>query len=71
MSSTKLTLDEFCARFVSHMKKAAPFTHFDDGMSVEEYAKETAPTYFRDQYTSDPNETPEDCADADMSYWGE
>lgn len=65
----RLRKSEFCKRFVDRMVKRAGFTHFDDGLSVEEYAKDTAPTYF-----SDPDQRadgPEECADADMSYWGE
>ncbi|UYW25731.1 hypothetical protein OKC48_21025 [Methylorubrum extorquens] len=65
----RLKKSEFCERFVARMVKRAGFTHFDDGMSVEDYAKETAPTYF-----ADPDQRadgPEECADADMSYWGE
>ncbi len=60
---------EFCERFVARIVKRAGFTHFDDGLSVEAYAKETAPTYFADP--DQRAEGPEECADADMSYWDE
>ncbi|GEP00512.1 hypothetical protein [Methylobacterium haplocladii] len=60
---------EFCRRFVAYMVKRAGFTHFDDDKSVEEYAQETAPTYWADK--DQRQEGPEECADADMSYWGE
>lgn len=61
---------EFCKRFVEHMVRAAWFDKFDDGMTVREYAEETAPTYWEDQHQRD-GESPEDCAESDMSYWGE
>ena len=60
---------EFCARFKAHMLKRTPFDKFDDGMTVAEYADETAPTYFDEpEYRADG---PEACAEADISYWGE
>jgi len=51
------------------MISAAGRPTFDDGSSIAEYAEMTGPTYFQDMpYMC---ESPEDCADADMSYWGE
>ncbi len=38
---------------------------FDDGESIADYADETAPSYYKD------GESPEECAEADISYWGE
>lgn len=60
---------EFCQRFVAHILKTAGRETFDCGSSIREYAEETAPSYFDDQHQS--GESPEDCAEADMSYWGE
>lgn len=60
---------EFCRRFVGYMVSTAGFSHFDDGASVEEYARETAPTYFADP--DQRSDGPEECAASDMSYWGE
>lgn len=67
--SEQLSKDEFCARFKAHMLKRAGPT-FDDGDSIAEYADETAPTYWEEEgWLRDQG--PEECADADMSYWGE
>jgi len=64
-----MTEAEFTERFVAQMlKRAGP--KFNDGSSNEEYARATAPSYFEEQHQQD-GESPEDCADADMSYWGE
>lgn len=60
--------EEFCNRFVSHMTKVAGMT-FGDGTSIEDYAKSTAQTYWENE--DQRAEGPEECADADMSYWGE
>lgn len=60
--------DEFIERFIAYMLKAAG-PKFDDGESIEDYARETAPTYWDDP--SQREDGPEDCAAADMSYWGE
>lgn len=59
--------EEFVRRFKAQMLKAA--TRFDDGSSVAEYADMTAPTYWDDP--DQRAEGPEECADADVSYWGE
>lgn len=59
--------EQWIKRFVTRMIDRAGFDHFDDGMLVLDYAYETAPAYWEDPF----GETPEDCADADMSYWGE
>jgi hypothetical protein len=69
-TKTLLSKDEFCARFKAYMLKCAPFQTFDDGGTVAEYADETAPTYWEDQHHRF-GESPEECAEADMSYWGE
>lgn len=60
--------EEFCARFKAYMLSVSGPT-FDDGDSIAEYADETAPSYFDDEQMR--AEGPEDCASADMSYWGE
>ena len=64
-----ITKEEFCARFIKRMTILAPFTAFDDGTLVKDYAKETAPTYWENE--DQRADGPEECADADMSYWGE
>jgi hypothetical protein len=66
-----LEKEEFCRRFKARMlERCHPRTHFDDGESIAEYADDTAPTYWED-HGGPLCETPEECADADMSYWGE
>lgn len=60
--------EEFCARFKARMLAVAGDT-FDDGASVAEYAEQTAPSYWEEQWQRGLG--PEECADADMSYWGE
>jgi hypothetical protein len=60
--------DEFCRRFKARMIERAGET-FDDGSSIADYADQAAPTYYDDK--SQREEGPEECADADMSYWGE
>lgn len=60
--------EEFCNRFKARMVGRAGDT-FDDGSSIAKYADETAPTYFDDPMQR--GNGPEECADADMSYWGE
>lgn len=62
------TEEEFIARFVKHMVQCAG-PNFDDGTSVEDYAREVAPLYFAE--IDQRADGPEECADSDMSYWGE
>ncbi len=69
-----LTQDQFCERFKAYMVKHAGFERFkdedgNDDCTVAEYAEEIALSYWHepDQRT----EGPEECAAADMSYWGE
>lgn len=64
----ELTQEEFCARFEAHLLNYGGPT-FDDGSSIADYARETAPTYWDDEALR--LDGPESCADADMSYWGE
>lgn len=64
-----MTMQEFVDRFVARMLAVAGST-FDDGSSIKQYAEDTAPSYF-DDHGNDPLESAEDCADSDMSYWGE
>ncbi len=71
MNEPKLTIEEFAARFMAHMLKCAG-EKFDDGASIAEYAEEIASSYFEDYRAGHAfGETPEDCADSDMSYWGD
>lgn len=63
-----LTKEEFCRRFVEYMVRRGGET-FDDGSSIREYAEEIAPTYWDDP--GQRSDGPEECADADMDYWGE
>jgi hypothetical protein len=64
----ELTKEAFCARFRARMLARAGVT-FGDGGSIAEYADQAAPTYFDD--AAQRAEGPEECADADMSYWGD
>jgi len=68
MAGEALTQEEFCTRFKAHMLKRAGPT-FDDGESIAEYADETGPSYYETDWQRALG--PEECADADMSYWGE
>lgn len=66
----ELSREEFCNRFVARMiEKAGSDLVEEDGRTVTQYAEETAPTYYDDPALRE--EGPEECADADMSYWGE
>lgn len=60
--------EEFCARFKAYMLSVAG-EKFDDGTSIAEYADATAPTYWDEP--DQRAEGPEECASADMSYWGD
>jgi hypothetical protein len=55
---------EFIERFVAYMLKHGG-DKFDDGSSIEDYAREMAPSYCDDW----PDETPEESASADMDCW--
>ena len=66
--TTEIGQAEFVERFVAHMLKVGG-QKFDDGTSIEEYARMTGPTYWEDE--EQRSWGPEECADADMSYWGE
>ena len=68
MTVPPLTKEEFCARFKARMIERAGET-FEDGTSIAEYADTTGPTYWDDPHEREDG--PEDCADADMSYWSE
>lgn len=63
--------EAFIDRFVAHMLKASkagcPDGKFTDGSGIEEYAKQTAGTYWDEE--SQRADGPEDCAEADISYW--
>lgn len=64
----ELTKEEFCVRFKAHMLKLTAPT-FADGGSIADYADETAPSYWETGWQRALG--PEECADADISYWGE
>jgi hypothetical protein len=68
--SIEVDREQFVARFIAHMIEHAPFKTFSDGTTVAEYAAEVAPTYWEDPDHCG-GESPEECADADISYWGE
>lgn len=42
---------------------------FDNGDSIAGYADMTGPSYWETDWQREMG--PEECADADMSYWGE
>jgi hypothetical protein len=64
----EITKDEFCTRFVNLMMR---YERTFNGTEAElrAYAEETAPTYWDDLYQR--AEGPEECAEADLSYWEE
>ena len=64
-----MTKDEWIKRFVTRMIDRAGRDHFDDGELILDYAYETAPSYWEDGGSD--GEEPEECADAEMSDWGE
>lgn len=64
-----ITKEQFVSRYISYMTGAAWFTHFDDGMPVETYAAEAAEAAWDEPHQRDDG--PEECARAEMSYWGE
>jgi hypothetical protein len=64
----KLDRSAFIDRFVAAMLRIAG-PKFDDGDSIEAYARDTAPSYFEEQYQDDDLTTPEECAAVDISYW--
>jgi hypothetical protein len=68
MTKPEITKEEFCARFKAYMLSVAGET-FDDGEPIADYADETAPTYWDEP--GQRKEGPEECAQADMSYWGD
>ena len=64
-----MTEAQWVEAYVAHTLKTCGFTHFDDGTSVEAYAREVAPASYADpDYRADG---PEACAESDMEYWGE
>ena len=64
-----MTRNEFVQRFVDHCVQSCGFTNFDDGESVADYALSVAGSYWDDEDRR--ADGPEDCADEDISYWGE
>lgn len=72
--TTRISEEEFVERFVIHMKKLLPSKQplEVDGQTFEEYAKEIAKEYYADWVHGNLGcETPEECAEADISYLGE
>lgn len=65
---SEVTQDEFVARFVAEMVRVGG-ERFSDGESIRDYATDTAKTYFDD--FEQRLEGPEECARADISYWGD
>lgn len=65
--NTPITREEFVERFVAHMLKRGD--KFDDGTPVEDYALQAAVSYWDEPHQR--ADGPEECAEADMSYWGE
>ena len=67
---TTIDRSEFIRRFVEYMVNNAGFERFEpDGMPVRQYAETVAATYWGEP--DQRAEGPEECAAADMSYWGE
>ena len=68
-----MTKQEFVERFKAHMLKCAKdlwgMAEFEDGGSIAEYAEKVAPAYWADP--AQREDGPEQCAHADMSYWGD
>jgi hypothetical protein len=70
MSTTEaLDANTFADRFTAEVIRLAGRRTFDDGESIETYARETALSYFEDQYRD--GMSPEECAEADVGYWGD
>ncbi|RCW84867.1 hypothetical protein [Paracoccus lutimaris] len=65
----RLPKDGWIERYVAHTLACCGFTHFDDGGSVADYARECAAAAFDDPYYR--SDGPEACAEGDMEYWGE
>lgn len=63
--SEQLTEAEFIERFVARMLSYG--ATFADGSSIEEYAREIAPTYWA--HVDQREDGPEECAEADMDCW--
>lgn len=62
----ELTREMFIERFVNHMVLVGG-TEFADGSSIEEYAREVAPTYWED--ADQREDGPEACAEGDIDCW--
>lgn len=69
MADKEITKEDWIQRYVDHTLKTCGFTQFDDGHSVEEYAREVAAITWADEAYRDDG--PEACAEGDMDYWGE
>lgn len=68
MSGPATTKEEFVARFKARMIAVAG-EKFSNGDSISEYADEVGPTYWDEP--DQRKEGPEECAEADVSYWGD
>lgn len=60
-----MTKEDFCRRFIEYMTREAGFETFDNGQSVRSYAEEVVPDYWENSCDN----TPEECAEADMDCW--
>ncbi|MBN8187572.1 hypothetical protein JF540_12815 [Salipiger thiooxidans] len=61
-----MELEEFTEKFVKELVRLGGPT-FADGTSVEEYALQTAPLYFAEDWQREDG--PEACAEADFDCW--
>lgn len=61
--------EEFVQRFTARCLALCGFTEFNDGTLVVNYCRDVAPSYYQDPLYREDG--PEECADSDMSYWGE
>lgn len=61
-----ITEAQFIERFVKELIRLGGAT-FSDGSSVEDYARETAPLYWAEEWQREDG--PEVCADADYDCW--
>jgi hypothetical protein len=63
-----LGVEEFSQRFIERMVRHPNAVSLRDGSSVRLYAERVAHAYWIEAHEN--NASPEDFADADMSYWG-
>lgn len=68
-SEESIGLDDFCDRFIASMIVRAGHESFANGCKVLDYAKETAPAYWKQASLRDLG--PETCVVSDMRHWHE